>query len=52
MVRVFGRGAMGWVYECQDPNLDRRVALKTIKVENLSECAASGYEMRFKVEAH
>ena len=51
VVGVLGSGAMGWVYECRDPNLDRRVALKTIKVENLSERAASEYEVRFKVEA-
>ena len=51
VVGVLGSGAMGWVYECWDPNLDRRVALKTIKVENLSERAASEYEVRFKVEA-
>lgn len=42
---------MGVVYEGRDPNLDRRVAIKTVKVENLSEAAASEYEGRFRTEA-
>ncbi len=49
--RVLGKGAMGLVYEGSDPNLDRRVAIKTIRVENLSEQAAADYEHRFRVEA-
>ena len=51
LVRVLGKGAMGIVYEGRDPNLDRRVAIKTVKVENLSEEAASEYEVRFRTEA-
>lgn len=51
IIRVLGKGAMGLVYEALDPNLDRRVAIKTIKVENLSEEAAVEYEARFKTEA-
>jgi eukaryotic-like serine/threonine-protein kinase len=51
LVRVLGRGAMGVVYEGRDPNLDRRVAIKTVKVENLSEAAAAEYEGRFRTEA-
>jgi beta-lactam-binding protein with PASTA domain len=39
------------VYEGRDPNLDRRVAIKTVKVENLSEEAAAEYEHRFRTEA-
>ncbi|AEG92877.1 protein kinase (serine/threonine-protein kinase)-like protein [Ramlibacter tataouinensis TTB310] len=42
---------MGIVYEGRDPNLDRRVAIKTVKVENLSEEAANEYESRFRTEA-
>ena len=52
LVRVLGKGALGLVYEGRDPNLDRRVAIKTIKVENLSAAAAAEYEVRFRVEAH
>src|SRR3954469_7596558 len=51
LIRVLGKGAMGIVYEGRDPNLDRRVAIKTVKVENLSEEAASEYEARFRTEA-
>ena len=51
IVRVLGKGAMGMVYEARDPNLDRRVAIKTIKVENLSAEASSDYEARFRTEA-
>src|SRR3954465_2937707 len=42
---------MGIVYEGRDPNLDRRVAIKTVKVENLSEEAAAEYQSRFRTEA-
>jgi eukaryotic-like serine/threonine-protein kinase len=52
LIRVLGKGAMGLVYEGRDPNLDRRVAIKTIKVENLSEESAAEYEVRFRTEAH
>ena len=52
LTRVLGKGAMGMVYEGRDPNLDRRVAIKTIRVENLSEEAAAEYEVRFRTEAH
>ena len=51
LLRVLGKGAMGLVYEGRDPNLERRVAIKTIKVENLSEEAAAEYEVRFRTEA-
>jgi len=42
---------MGIVYEGRDPNLDRRVAIKTVKVENLSPEAAAEYDSRFRTEA-
>ena len=48
---TIGGGAMGIVYEGRDPNLDRRVAIKTVRVENLSEEAANEYEARFRTEA-
>lgn len=51
IVRVLGKGAMGVVYEGRDPNLDRRVAIKTIRVQNLSKEAALEYEGRFRTEA-
>jgi eukaryotic-like serine/threonine-protein kinase len=51
LIRVLGKGAMGLVYEGRDPNLERRVAIKTIRVENLSEEAAAEYEVRFRTEA-
>jgi len=51
IVRVLGRGAMGVVYEARDPNLDRQVAIKTIRVQSLSPEAASEYEIRFRTEA-
>ncbi len=51
LIRVLGKGAMGLVYEGRDPNLDRRVAIKTIKVDNLSAEEAAEYEVRFRTEA-
>jgi len=51
IVRVLGKGAMGVVYEGRDPNLDRQVAIKTIRVQSLSPEAAVEYEGRFRTEA-
>ena len=51
LIRVIGKGAMGLVYEGRDPNLERRVAIKTIRVEDLSQEAAADYEVRFRTEA-
>ncbi|MBC7917354.1 MAG: serine/threonine protein kinase [Rhodoferax sp.] len=51
LLRILGKGAMGMVYEGRDPNLERRVAIKTIKVENLSPEEAAEYEVRFRTEA-
>ncbi len=42
---------MGVVYEARDPNLDRRVAIKTVKIAGLSDESAAEYEMRFRTEA-
>lgn len=51
IVRVLGKGAMGVVYEGRDPNLDRQVAIKTIRVQSLSSAATAEYEGRFRTEA-
>lgn len=51
LTRVIGKGAMGVADEGRDPNLDRRVAIKTILVDNLTAEAVADYEVRFKTEA-
>jgi len=47
---VLGKGAMGLVYDGHDPQLNRRVAIKTIITRNLDEATAKHYAMRFKRE--
>ncbi|MDB5862119.1 MAG: serine/threonine protein kinase, partial [Ramlibacter sp.] len=51
IIRTLGKGAMGLVYEGQDPVLQRHVAIKTIIVEKLDAKAAEEYEFRFRTEA-
>lgn len=51
IVRVLGQGAMGVVYEGRDPNLDRRVAIKTVRVVGMAANEIAEYEQRFKTEA-
>jgi eukaryotic-like serine/threonine-protein kinase len=51
IVRVLGQGAMGVVYEGRDPNLDRRVAIKTVRVMGMAPGEIAEYEQRFKTEA-
>jgi eukaryotic-like serine/threonine-protein kinase len=51
IVRVLGQGAMGVVYEGRDPNLDRRVAIKTVRVIGMGAEEILEYEQRFKTEA-
>jgi eukaryotic-like serine/threonine-protein kinase len=52
IVRILGQGAMGVVYEANDPNLNRKVAIKTVRVGALSSDDAKEYELRFRTEAH
>lgn len=51
ILRVLGQGAMGVVYEGRDPNLDRRVAIKTVRVVGMGAEEIVEYEQRFKTEA-
>lgn len=51
IIRVLGQGAMGVVYEGRDPNLDRRVAIKTVRVVGMAANEVAEYEQRFKTEA-
>ncbi len=51
ILRVLGQGAMGVVYEGRDPNLDRRVAIKTVRVVGMAADEIAEYEHRFKTEA-
>ena len=47
---VLGKGAMGLVYDGHDPNLNRRVAIKTIITRTLDEATAKHYTLRFQRE--
>jgi serine/threonine-protein kinase len=49
--RVLGKGAMGIVYEALDPKLHRKVAIKTILINQLDEETAKDFSMRFEREA-
>jgi serine/threonine-protein kinase len=53
IVKVLGAGAMGKVYKAHDPELDRFVAIKTIRLEGLAASQASLDDLiaRFKREA-
>ena len=49
--RVLGKGAMGVVYEGWDPLIERRVAIKTIRPDQLESAEAEEILARFKREA-
>jgi len=51
IVAVLGHGAMGAVYQAQDPKMDRTVAIKTILATALSGPLADEYRERFIREA-
>jgi len=49
--RAIGKGAMGIVYEGFDPVIDRIVAIKTIKKDELDREEAEEHSRRFLIEA-
>jgi len=49
--REIGRGAMGVVYEGWDPSIERRVAIKTIRQDQLDSAEAEEILQRFQREA-
>ncbi|HEY9193729.1 MAG TPA: serine/threonine-protein kinase [Methyloversatilis sp.] len=51
ILRELGQGAMGIVYEGRDPVIGRRVAIKTLKREQLDRSEADEVIARFKREA-
>lgn len=51
IIKELGRGAMGVVYEANDPLIDRLVAIKTINLRDLKPDEKEEYEARFYQEA-
>jgi len=50
VVRSLGAGAMGQVHEGFDPQIERRVAIKTIRLAELSGEMAAEFQARFRSE--
>ena len=50
VVRELGRGAMGIVYECFDPDFERTIAVKIISPEILRHDTSGEYRQRFRNE--
>ncbi len=48
---VLGKGAMGTVYDGMDPVIDRRVAIKTVRLPDAGDAEAQESLARFKREA-
>jgi serine/threonine-protein kinase len=48
---VLGKGAMGIVYQAFDPQIERVVALKTVRKDNMDPELATQFMARFKNEA-
>jgi serine/threonine-protein kinase len=51
IVRVIGIGSMGTVYEARDPNIDRRVAIKTVRILDQDDRDVQEGVLRFRREA-
>jgi tetratricopeptide (TPR) repeat protein/tRNA A-37 threonylcarbamoyl transferase component Bud32 len=51
VIRVEARGGMGIVYEAHDPELNRKVALKLLRRDRVSDNLRSEYEDRLRREA-
>ena len=51
IIKPLGKGGMALVYEAHDPSIDRRVAIKTIRIDQLSDDMAAEFESRFRSEA-
>jgi len=50
VVRELGRGAMGVVYECFDPDFERTVAVKILSPDLMKHDTSGEYRQRFKNE--